>query len=110
YANGRTAPSDGTLVTVRRDACARRIRLQGSPMEPFPATADDALAAPGAPRLAIDHEGRGGTHGLSLVFWLLEQSLWTLAAWCVVCAACVTRLLGGGVETFALLSVALPLL
>ena len=51
--------------------------------------------------------GRG--HGLSFIFWLLEQPRWLLLAAPTLVAAVVTGLLRGGWLTFALTWVAVPL-
>jgi cyclopropane fatty-acyl-phospholipid synthase-like methyltransferase len=71
---------------------------------------NDAVPADPTLRRASEHTERGETHGLSLVFWLLEQSLWTLAAIAGLCAAAVTLLANAGLPTFAVLWCALPLL
>ena len=55
-------------------------------------------------------EERGRSHGLSLIFWLLEQRIWLLLALPTVAAAILTWATRGGPITFALGWFAVPLL
>lgn len=61
-------------------------------------------------RPASQHDERGRTHGLSFVFWLLEQRVITLLAIPTVIAAVATLAARGGVWTFALTWLAVPVL
>ena len=58
---------------------------------------------------ASRHEETGRTHWLSVIFWLLEQRWPTLLAIPTAIAAAATLLAGGGVLTFALVWLAVPL-
>jgi cyclopropane fatty-acyl-phospholipid synthase-like methyltransferase len=60
------------------------------------------------PQLASEPSARGGSHGLSLVFWLLEKSWWTRASIVLVIAGAATLAVHGSLGLFALLSGALP--
>jgi cyclopropane fatty-acyl-phospholipid synthase-like methyltransferase len=61
-------------------------------------------------RPASRNDERGRTHGLSLVFWLLEQHVLVLLAIPTVVAALVTLIARGGAWTFALTWLAVPIL
>jgi cyclopropane fatty-acyl-phospholipid synthase-like methyltransferase len=74
-----------------------------------PTIVSNALPASPETRFASDHHERGGTHGLSLLLWLLEQSRFTLVALPVLLAACLTRLTGGTLTTFFVLCAVLPI-
>jgi cyclopropane fatty-acyl-phospholipid synthase-like methyltransferase len=61
-------------------------------------------------RPASQHQERGRTHGLALVFWLLEQHVLVLLAIPTAIAAVVTLAARGGLWTFALTWLAVPVL
>ncbi len=67
-------------------------------------------ATQGATQSASNHSEKGATHGLGLIFYLLEQRLAVLLAIPTVIALSVTVLLGGTWVTFAVTWVAAPLL
>ncbi len=56
------------------------------------------------------NEERGRSHGLSLIFWLLEQRVWTLLAIPTCFAAILTWATRGGAVTFVACWLAAPLL
>jgi cyclopropane fatty-acyl-phospholipid synthase-like methyltransferase len=60
-------------------------------------------------RLASEHDERGGTHGLALIFFLLEQRKLTLALVPVLVAGVLTAAIGGGSGTWVGLTLAIPL-
>jgi len=59
---------------------------------------------------ASNHSEKGATHGLPLIFWLLEQRLVTLLAIPTIIAVLATLALGGAWVTFAVAWLAVPLL
>jgi cyclopropane fatty-acyl-phospholipid synthase-like methyltransferase len=63
-----------------------------------------------AARPASQHQERGRTHGLSFIFWLLEQHVLVLLAIPTVIAAVVTLAARGGLWTFGLTWLAVPVL
>src|SRR5687767_9645113 len=72
--------------------------------------ADAPLAAQGFTRgPASAHAEKGRTHGLSLIFWALEQGRPTLLGIPTLFASLVVLLAGGGVATFVLAWLAVPL-
>ncbi|HEY0468569.1 MAG TPA: cyclopropane-fatty-acyl-phospholipid synthase family protein [Polyangiaceae bacterium] len=70
--------------------------------------APSKLHPPG--RAAERNEERGRSHGLSLIFWLMEQRLWTLLAIPTSLAAASTWATQGGAVTFVSCWFAVPLL
>ena len=59
---------------------------------------------------ASNHSEKGGTHGLSLIFYVLQQRPVTLLAITTIIALLVTLSLGGAWLTFAVAWVAVPVL
>lgn len=59
---------------------------------------------------ASKHKEKGRGHGLSLIFFVLEQSKWTLMVFVTVISALFTIAIGGGWITFLVSSVVFPVL
>ncbi len=70
---------------------------------------EDTADARERKRPASEHTETGRTHWLSLIFWLLEQRWPVLFAVPTTIAGAVTLLAAGGVATFALAWLAVPL-
>ncbi len=75
-----------------------------------PATQSPTTDAGASLRRASQHDEHGRGHGLSFIFWLLEQSKLTLLAAPTVVAAIVTLLAHGGWGVFLGAWLAVPLL
>jgi sphingolipid C9-methyltransferase len=82
-------------------------------MEPLPTTAlvanQPVAAQVVAPEPAPLDDEKGRTHGLSLIFWLLEQRLLTLLGIPTAIAGLLVLVTGGGAVTFVLTWLAVPL-
>ena len=73
-------------------------------------TEEPIAASASAPRPASQHDEKGRTHGLPFVFWLLEQSRLTLLGIPTAIAGLCTALFGGGIATFVLAWLAVPVI
>jgi hypothetical protein len=121
-----TSTSQKKHCTTRRAQTSTELRVVGA----RPRTGDDVTTAPITPgaattvsatpnrtgvsqdavRSACDHSEKGATHGLALIFCLLEQRLVTLLGIAIIIALVVTLMLGGAWVTFAVALVAVPVL